>query len=167
MRFSHNPAWLLSVALGLLVGCASQHDYKRLPTAEQELYRAYSQIMTAKQSRTYLDRSTATERAAYAKEIGVAQQLEALPPKEREAVLYGQVFRGMSEQALRLVWGKPCRQEGPASNQRWFYHGPAFSLAEVGWHCSAGDTITEVELEHGKVQGWAERIPSIPRRGRR
>jgi hypothetical protein len=166
MRFSHYLPLMLCVTLVLLAGCASQYDYKRLPTAEQELYRAYSQVMTNKQSRTYLGLSS-TERAVYAKEIGVAQQLEALPPEEREAVLYGHVFKGMSQQALLLVWGKPCRQEGPASGQRWYYDGPAFSLSEVGWHCTRGDTLTEVLLKHGKVQGWAERVPDKPGRRRR
>ncbi len=167
MQFSHYLSLMLCVTLVLLAGCASQYDYKRLPTAEQELYRAYSQVMTNKQSHTYLGLSSAAERAVYAKEIGVAQQLEALPSEEREAVLYGHVFKGMSQQALLLVWGKPCRQEGPASAQRWYYHGPAFSLSEVGWHCTPGDTLTEVQLKHGKVQWWAERVPDKPRSRRR
>ena len=88
MQFLHYLPLMLCVTLVWLAGCASQYDYKRLPTAEQELYRAYSQVMTNKQSRTYLGLSSA-ERAVYAKEIGVAQQLEALLSEEREAVLYG------------------------------------------------------------------------------
>ena len=166
MQFSHYLPLMLCVTLVLLAGCTSQYDYKRLPTAEQELYRAYSQVMTNKQSYTYLGLSSAAEHAVYAKEIGVAQQLEALPSEEREAVLYGHVFKGMSQQALLLVWGKPCRQEGPASDQRWYYDGPAFSLSEVGWHCTAGDTLTTVQLTHGKVQWWKERVTDVKSRRR-
>ncbi len=103
----------LCCTLAWLAGCAGHFDYKRLPTAEQELYRAYSQVMTNKQSRTYLGLSSAAERAAYASEIGVAQQLEALAP-------------------------------------------------EVGWHCTPGDTLTEVQLKHGKVQWWVENVREKP-----
>ena len=151
---------LLSVTLILFAGCASQHSYQHLPTAEQELYRAYSQVMTHKQSQTYLSLSTAAEREAYAKEIGVAQKLEGLSSEERQAVLYGDVFKGMSGDALRFVWGNPCRQEGPDEYRKWYYYGPVFSLPHAGWNCSGNvDTITEVKLVNGSVEWWKERIP--------
>ncbi len=164
MRLLHNIGGLFSVTLIILAGCASQHSYQHLPTAEQELYRAYSQVMTRRQSQTYLSLSTAAEREAFAREIDVAQKLDALSPEERQAVLYGDVFKGMSGQALRFVWGDPCRKEGPPAHQKWYYHGPAFSLPRAGWNCSGDvDTITEVKLVHGRVEWWAERIPK--RRG--
>ena len=166
MRVRHRIGELLSVTLIIFAGCTGQHSYQHLPTTEQELYRAYSQVMTPAQSKTYLSLSTVAEREAFARDIGVAQKLDALSPEERQAVLYGDVFKGMSGQALRFVWGDPCREEGPPAHRKWYYHGPVFSLPQAGWNCSGDvDTITEVQLVNGKVEWWAERIPQR-RRGR-
>lgn len=168
MRLRYRIGGLLSVTWLILAGCASQHSYQHLPTAEQELYRAYSQVMTLKQSQTYLSLSTAAQRQAYAREVGVSQKLDALSPEERQAVLHGDVFKGMSGDALRFVWGDPCRKEGPPAYQTWYYHGPVFSLPGAGWNCSGGaDTITEVTLVNGKVDGWIEHISERPFSGQR
>lgn len=156
--------WLISMALLTLVGCAGR-DYRTLPVAEQTLYRAYSQVMTGAQSQRYLALSTASERQAYAERIGVAQRLEALSPQEQDAVRGGVVFKGMSAEALKFVWGEPCRKEGSKANGRWYYEGPAFELPEVGWNCGSSEsTFVEVQLTDGKLDWWAERIPTSPRR---
>jgi hypothetical protein len=156
-----HAGWVLSIVAGVIMGCVNPKAYQhQLPPDEHGRYRAYSRVMTPKQSRTYLNLPTAAERAAYAQALGVAELLETLPPNEREAVLQGLVFRGMSEQALRLLWGMPCWQDGPPGDEHWYYYGPSLSLTEVGRHCTPGDTMTEVSLEHGTVHWWKERVPS-------
>jgi hypothetical protein len=152
--------WLWSLWVSLLVGCASIAPYTQLPEAEQGLYRVYRNIMTSGQLRTYLSLPTATERAAYAKQVGAAQILEALPEAERTAVLNGQPFEGMSKQALLLLWGTPYLQEGPDFDERWWYYGNYFTLPERGSDVTATDTAMEVALAQGKVVWWQERVPS-------
>jgi hypothetical protein len=162
MEFRRHGGWLISMALLMLVGCAGR-DYRTLPVEEQQLYRAYSQVMTGAQSKQYLALSRASDRQAYAKEIGVAQRLEALSPQEQEAVRGGVVFNGMSAEALEFVWGTPCRREGPKTDERWYYEGPAFALPEVGWNCSSSDaTFVEARLSDGKLDWWKERIRTRP-----
>ena len=143
-----------------LASCASLSPSIQLPEEEQGLYRAYSRIMTSKQLRTYLAMPTATERAAYAKQVGAAQQLEALSQQDRMAVLRGHPFQGMSQEALRLLWGEPYMRQGPAQYERWYYYGDYFSLASSGSSTSRGDTVMEVALENGHLVWWQERIPS-------
>jgi hypothetical protein len=151
------------VILCLFTGCAAQRAYTQLPTAEQERYRAYSRVMTSRQLRTYLDLPTATERDAYARQVGAAQALESLPAADRAAVLRGYPFEGMSAEALRLLWGDPVSRRGPTFDERWFYFGDAFSLAEPGFHSRAqAGTVMEVALADGKVQWWQERVPADP-----
>ena len=166
MNWRH-PGWLFSLVFSLVLGCVNPHAYQQLPPDEQGRYRAYSRVMTAKQRRTYLAFPTAAERAAYAEELEVAQLLETLTPNEREAVLKGQVFRGMSAQALRLVWGTPCWEQGPPNAERWYYYGDSFSLSDIDRYCTPDDTITEVLVEDGEVHWWIERVPSKKGIGRR
>jgi hypothetical protein len=149
-----SATWLLTLALLVLAGCTTQHAYNQLPPDEQARFRAYSRLMTSSQSRTYLQLPTAAERAAFAQEVGVSHELDSLSEADRTAILQGQPFRGMSAQALRLLWGMPCWQHGPAAFQRWFYYGDTFVLARVGWHCRRDATITEVSLEDGQVRWW-------------
>ena len=164
MKARYSAGWSCSLVILLLAGCATYRAYQKLPPDERQLYRVYSQIMTNKQSKTYLELPTAADRAAYAKQIGVAQQLDALPPQERQAVLLGDVYKGMSDKALRLVWGMPCKEQGPQSDRYWYYWGPAYTLADIGWNCAQrGDTITRVHLIDGHVDWWQEVIPSRTR----
>ena len=93
MRLAHHLRWMIIIALVLHTACSS-YNYQHLPTVEQELYRAYSQVMSHRQRRTFLALSTTAEREAFAKEIGVAQRFDALSPEEQQAVLYGQAFKG-------------------------------------------------------------------------
>lgn len=156
------------VLLCLFAGCAAQHAYTQLPAAEQERYRAYSRVMTSRQLRTYLDLPTPAARDAYARQVGAAQALESLSAADRAAVLGGYPFEGMSAEALRLLWGDPVSRRGPAFDERWFYFGDAFSLAEPGFHSRAqAGTVMEVALEDGKVQWWQERVPADPEEWRR
>ena len=167
MKLAPCLRWIIIMTLGLLTACAS-YDYQHLPTVEQELYRAYSQVMSNGQRRQFLALSTTAEREAFAKEIGVAQRFEALSPEEQEAALYAQVFKGMSGEALRFVWGDPCRADGPAAHQSWIYYSPIFSLPAPGWNCTpSGDRYTEVQLADGKVEWWVERVPREKNRLRR
>jgi hypothetical protein len=160
MKLAHHLYSMIIVPLVLLTACAGL-DYQHLPTVEQELYRAYSQIMSSGQRRAFLALSTTAEREAFAKEIGIAQRFNALTPEEQQAARHGQAFKGMSDEALRFVWGDPCRERGPAAHQTWIYEGPVFSLPSPGWNCSSHvDTYTEVQLVNGKVQWWIERVPT-------
>jgi hypothetical protein len=156
------------VILYLFVGCAAPHAYTQLPAAEQERYRAYSRVMTSRQLRTYLELPTPAARDTYARQVGAAQALESLPTADREAVLNGYPFEGMSAEALRLLWGDPVSRRGPAFDERWFYFGDVFSLAEPGFHSRyQASTIMEVALADGKVQWWQERVPADPDEHRR
>jgi hypothetical protein len=156
------------LVLGLFVGCAAPRAYTQLPAAEQERYRAYSRVMTSPQLHTYLDLPTAAEREAYARQVGAAQAVESLSEADRAAVLRGYPFEGMSAEALRLLWGDPVSRRGPAFDERWFYFGDAFSLAEPGFHSrTQASTVMEVALADGKVQWWQERVPADPDERRR
>jgi hypothetical protein len=152
--------WLLTLLLFYMTGCATTYSAStQLPPEEQGLYRVYSRVMTASQLRSYLARPTAADRAAYARQVGAAQQLEALSAEDRAAVLGGYTFVGMSRQALLLLWGEPFRRQGPPAYERWFYYGDPLVLATVGSSYQNISTITEVAIEDGKVVWWRERIP--------
>lgn len=161
MRF---PIWLLSLTLVVITGCLSPYAGVHLSEVEKGQYRAYTHLMTNRQLRTYLKLPTAPERAAYARQVGAAQKLEALPKAERTAVLNGQPFKGMSAEALRMLWGAPDWEQGPKQYEQWFYYGDYFSLAKPGSYFSPRDTIMEVALREGKVKWWRERVPSSRRR---
>jgi hypothetical protein len=156
------------ILLCLLTGCAAQRAYNRLPAAEQAYYRAYSHLMTSHQLQTYATLPTPAARDAYARQVGAAQILESLSAADRAAVLGGFPVEGMSAQALRLLWGDPVSRRGPAFDERWFYFGDAFTLAEPGYHSShSASTVMEVALTDGQVQWWQERVPADPEeRGR-
>jgi hypothetical protein len=149
-----------ALCLLVLTSCASLAPPAQLSEEEQGLYRVYSRIMTSKQLRTYRELSIATERAAYAQQVGAAQRLAVLSQQDRMAVLRGYPFEGMSREALRLLWGEPYMREGPAQYERWYYYGDAFSLASIGSSTLRGDTVMEAALENGYLVWWQERIPS-------
>jgi hypothetical protein len=154
----HGATWLLVLALSVLVGCAMHQAYNQLPPEEQARFRAYSRLMSSSQSRTYLNLASAAERAAFAQQLGVSDELDSLSEADRTAVLQGQPFQGMSAQALRLLWGMPCWEWGPEAFQRWFYYGHAVTLARLGWHCRGDSTITEVALENNQVRWWRSQL---------
>ncbi len=160
MRAPYGRLGLLGMVLVLLAGCATLATPPQLPPEENALYRVYSRLMTPHQLREYLARPSAAARAAYAQELGVAQRLFALPEAERQAVLRGRPFVGMSKQALLLLWGEPYLREGPAWDERWYYLGDYFSLMDVGYAGLRMDTVMEVALVDGRIQWWQERVPT-------
>jgi hypothetical protein len=155
--------WLSSLTLVVITGCVSIYAGMHLTEEERGQYRADTHLMTHRQLRTYLTLPTASERAAYARQVGAAQQLEALPKPERAAVLNGHPFKGMSAEALRLLWGDPDWEKGPKQDAYWYYYGDYFSLAEPGSYFPPKNTIMEVALMDGKVTWWQERLPSSER----
>jgi len=148
----------------LLSSCITQPPVSTWPPAEQRLYHIYNHVMKPQQLRTYASLPTPEQRAAFARQVGAAQRLDALPANERQAVLNGHPFEGMSSEALYLLWGEPYRRAGPAFDERWWYFGNYFALAENGNFPSNRNTVMEVLIENGKVKWWQERIPSEERR---
>jgi hypothetical protein len=148
----------------LLSSCITLPPPPTWPEMEQRRYRIYQHVMTPRQLQTYASLPTAEQRAAFASQVGAAQRLDALPANERQAVLSGHPFEGMSSQALYLLWGEPEWREGPDFDKRWWYYGDYFTLAEVGNRPGDMSTMMEVSIENGKVMWWQDRIPSEERR---
>jgi hypothetical protein len=153
----------LAGLLAILAGCTYQAALRQLPPEEQVTFRMYSKVMTGKQTRTYLSKATAAERAAYLAEIGVAQRFQALEPQDRETVRSGFPRQGMSAEALRFLWGEPSYTGGSAGRyERWYYEGSAFTLGERGSSYAQAGTIVVVHLDKGRVDGWVDVVPTPP-----
>src|SRR5262249_56853764 len=106
---------------------------KRLSLEEQAEFHIYQKVMTPSQERTYLAKTTAAERTAYLREIGLAQRFQALDPIDREAVLQGVPRVGMSAEALLFLWGIPYYKSGDVRRDaHWYYQGSSFDLASSG-----------------------------------
>jgi hypothetical protein len=148
-------------AIMLIVGCAYQEAIRNLTPTEQQEFRAYSKVMTAKQVRTYLARETAATRAAYLNEIGMTQRFQALTAQDRESVLAGYIRKSMSAEALHFLWGEPYKTKGrPGHYENWFYRGSSVSLAETGdQHHNLGNQV-RVLLVDGRVDDWADFVTS-------
>ena len=147
--------------LGLLAGCTYQAALQQLPPAERATLREHSKIMTSGQVRTYLEKPTAAERAAYLEEIGAAQRFQALAPEDREAILAGYPRVGMSAEALRFLWGDPAYTTGRAGRyEHWYYQGSSFRLAESGNAFTDAGTIVIVDVIDGHVRDWLETPPT-------
>src|SRR5205807_2023610 len=100
---------------------------QRLSPAEQGEFSTYRQVMTGAQTRTYLAKTSAAERTAYLREIGLIQRFQSFDPADRAAVESGAPRVGMSADALRFVWGDPYNTEGdPRRSARWQYLGGSF-----------------------------------------
>ena len=152
---------LLSV-FGLLLlssGCATYKAVQRLSPDEQTEFRVYRHLMNGGQTRTYLAKATAAERTAYLNEIGVAQKVAALDPKDRKAIRAGHIRKGMSAEALRVLWGEPHDEQGYAGHhETWFYKGSVPDLNHHGKSYSDVGTRVEVFLLDGKVSWWHENV---------
>jgi hypothetical protein len=150
------------VALLVLTSCTYEAAIRQLPPPEQETFRIYSKAMTGAQTRTYLAKATAAERAAYLDQIGIAQRFQALDPQDREVVLTGYAPRkGMSADALRFLWGEPYYTKGPVGGyEYWYYLGPFMELAAHGNVYSKAGVRVEVYLVAGRVDSWIEFSPS-------
>jgi hypothetical protein len=147
--------------LMVLAGCAYQAAVQRLPPEERTAFRAYSQIMTSGQARTYLAQDTPAARAAYLQQIGIAQRFQSLAPLDQQSVLDGYIRKGMSAEALRFLWGEPYYTRGyTGHHEYWHYLGSAYALADRGNSYTQAGTIVIVYLVDDKVDWWFETMPT-------
>ena len=70
---------VLMGSIMILSGC-TYAAIQRLSLEEQAEFHIYQKVMTPSQERTYLAKTTAAERTAYLREIGLAQRFQALDP---------------------------------------------------------------------------------------
>jgi hypothetical protein len=151
---------MVGVLIGL-VGCSYQAAVQQLPPEERTAFRAYSQIMTAGQARTYLAQETPAARAAYLQQIGVAQRFQTLTPVDRDSVLDGYIRKGMSAEALRFLWGEPYYTRGYTGHyEYWHYLGSPLVLADRGNSYTEVGTTVIVYLVDDKVDWWLETTPT-------
>jgi hypothetical protein len=154
---------------GLLViatSCSYDAAMQRLPPPEQAEFRAYRNVMSASQAWTYLGKASPAERQAYAREIGVAQRLQALDPQDREAVLLGYPRQGMSAEALMFLWGDPAYKRGDARHYaQWHYSGSPMSLTVRGSDPYVRGNRVMVELVDGHVTSWVDYVPTDDEKG--
>lgn len=145
----------------IIAGCTYQAAIRNLSPTEQQEFRAYSKVMTARQMRTYLARETAAARAAYLDEIGTTQRFHALAAQDRESVLAGYIRKGMSAEALHFLWGEPYYTAGlPGQYEHWFYLGSSMALAETGNQYNNLGSQVQVLLVDGQVDDWMDFVPS-------
>jgi hypothetical protein len=148
-------------AMIILAGCAQQMAMRRLTPTEQQEFRAYSKIMTAKQTRTYLAQETPAARVAYLTKIGAMQRFQALSALDQTSVLNGFIRKGMSAEALHFLWGDPYYTEGrPGQFENWIYLGSSASLAETGNDSRSFGSQVQVLLVNGQVDTWMDFVPS-------
>ena len=89
--------WVV-VLLGSIIplsGC-TYAAIQKLSLDEQAEFHIYQKVMTPSQERTYLAKTTAAERTAYLREIGLVQRFQSLDPIDREAVLGGLACGGQA-----------------------------------------------------------------------
>ena len=158
---------VLMGSIMILSGC-TYAAIQRLSLEEQAEFHIYQKVMTPSQERTYLAKTTAAERTAYLREIGLAQRFQALYPVDREAVLQGVPRVGMSAEALLFLWGIPYYKSGDARRDaHWYYLGSSFDLASSGNRYTESGTRVDVYLVAGKVVGWVDYAPSDESPGKR
>jgi hypothetical protein len=117
--------------------------------------------MTWAQEHAYLAKTTAAERTAYLREIGLAQRFQALDALDQEAIRHGWPRPGMSADALRFLWGEPYYTAGDASlSAHWHYLGSSLALAEHGNQYQNFGNRVDVYLVDGHVVGWVDYAPS-------
>lgn len=159
----------LSSLFGMIVlgtGCSYDMAAQRLPPQEQAEFRAYKNIMDAKQTWTYLGKTSPAERLAYLQEIGVARRFQALAPQDREAVLFGYPRQGMSIEALKFLWGDPYYKRGDANHYaQWHYWGSTMTLAMRGNDVYTRGNRVTVELVDGHVTWWLDHVPTDDEKG--
>lgn len=161
-----SQGWTRAAMLGLsllplLAGCVSDSAIRQLSLPEQSEFYVYRKIMTLGQERAYLAKANATERAAYLREQGLAQRFQALEAQDRDAVLSGWPYPGMSLEALRFVWGEPYSTDGDARRSaHWHYLGSSFARGNTGNSPGNAGNRVDVYLVAGKVVGWVDVAPS-------
>ena len=160
MRYDRQLWCCVGVLLGavlVLTGCAYDNAVRQLSLDEQAEFFVYRKVMTAAQARAYLARASATERAAYLRQVGLAQRFEALEPRDRAAVQNGFPHVGMSAEALRFVWGEPYYTEGEARRSaHWHYLGSSLALGASGNRYSNTGNRVDVYIVAGRIVGWVD-----------
>lgn len=152
---------LLLVLWTVGTGCASPALVQRLSPPEQVEFFLYRKVMTWAQERAYLAKTTAAERTAYLREIGLTQRFQALDPLDQEAIRAGWPRPGMSADALRFLWGEPYYTAGDAKRYaHWYYLGSSLELAERGNQYRHFGNQVDVYLVDGRVVGWVDYAPS-------
>lgn len=144
----------------VLTGCGYYKAVKSLSPEEQNTFRAYRKVINGPQARTYLAKSNAAERQAYLREIGAAQCFAALNPQDQEAVLRGDIRKGMSAEALHFLWGHPRDTIGnPDEWAYWVYNGQIADLLAYGNRPSDAGTSVKVYFVDNQVEWWFEGVP--------
>ena len=160
MRYDRQLLCWAGALLGTIVvltGCPYDNAVRQLSLAEQAEFHIYRKVMTSAQARAYLARASATERAAYLREVGLAQRFEALEPLDRAAVQNGFPHVGMSAEALRFVWGEPYYTEGEAQRSaHWHYLGSSLALGASGNRYSNSGNRVDVYIVAGRIVGWVD-----------
>lgn len=152
---------LLLVVWAVGTGCTYDAAVQRLSLPEQAEFFLYRKVMTWAQERAYLAKTTAAERTAYLREIGLAQRFQALDPLDQEAIRYGWPRPGMSAEALLFLWGEPYYTAGDAHlSAYWYYLGSSLGLAEYGNQYRNFGNRVDVYLADGRVVGWVDYAPS-------
>jgi hypothetical protein len=151
----------LAGLLVALAGCSYRAALERLSPEERNEFYAYRMVMTSSQTRTYLAHETPAARAAYLRNIGLAQRFQGLESLDQESVLAGYIRKGMSSEALRFLWGYPYYIKGNRGHyEYWYYLGSAFDLADRGNSYTEAGTVVTVYLVDNKVDWWIETTPS-------
>jgi hypothetical protein len=163
VRYDRQLLGWIGVLLGtvlVLTGCTYNYDaaVRQLSLPEQSEFHTYRKLMTAGQTRTYLAKTSAAERTAYLRDIGLIQRFQRLDPSDRETVQNGFPRAGMSAEALRFVWGEPEYTAGDARRSaHWYYLGSSLTLGAHGnQYTTSGGSRVDVYLENGKVVGWID-----------
>lgn len=154
--FLHAPGLVRVIAA--LTGYASGPTLHGLGPTEETEFRLYSKVMTSAQARTYVAKTTAAERTAYLRALGLVQRFEALDAQDREAILTGgQPRRGMDAVALRFLWGEPLYTTGhPPQSAHWYYRGSSLTLAARGNNDGSWGSWVDCYLVAGRVVGWVD-----------
>lgn len=146
--------------IAIMTGCAYHQAVKNLSPEEQNTFRTYRKVINGSQARTYLAKSTAAERESYLREIGATQRFEALNPQDQEAILRGDIRKGMSPEALHFLWGHPRDRIGnPEAWAYWVYNGQIQDLLERGNRPNDGGTSVKVYFVDNQVEWWFEGVP--------
>jgi hypothetical protein len=117
--------------------------------------------MTTPQTHAYLAQETPAARAAYLRQIGLAQRFQGLEAQDRQAILAGYIRKGMSAEALRFLWGEPYYTRGHTGHyEYWHYFGPIFELANRGNSYTQAGAQVIVYLIDDRVDWWMETIPT-------
>jgi hypothetical protein len=110
------------VVLAALAGCTVQQQ----AGLKGELTKRdiYLRLMTAEQAAQFRlmekDQRDSVQLILYCQEIGVYQKWQAVPPERQAQIRQGRLAEGMSQDEVRMAWGRPAAVEDvtdPAERQ--------------------------------------------------